>query len=910
MIEARSTTVGNGAGGSGTLVLTGDGTTLDNTQSLHVGYFGEGELQIQDGAKAFAGSMIVLGSEDGSFGRLVVSGQGSRLQATPGSAGKPYLWVGERYGAGEMSIELGGVVQTGASIIDTGSVSVDGVGSLWETGYLSVIDDDSTLTITAGGRVTSDGISIGDFRAASASVDGATSRLESTAGVVIGNADASFGRLTLSNGATAVFDDYLSVGEYGSGILVVESGATLTSDSGYLGFEGEAKGTALVTGEDSRWDSTLFVLGTYDRSNGTLIVSDGGVASAGEEGEFLLGYADDASGTIAVGAASGEEAQAAGMIEGARLVFAEGSGLVFNHTGLLDGGNLHFAPDLAGAGIILHENGTTHLDGDGSEFSGLTSVTGGRLMVMNGLGGSVEVRDGGFLGGVSTIGSGAGTTVTIGDGGTLGPGDPVGRLTIDGNLVFETGSSFEVGLRAGQISDSMAVTGTVAAAGGRVSVVTLDPETSYANGATYRILDAQGGFLSEFGGIDSESAFLQFILDYSQTGLDLIVQAPDGPIDFSEVARTRNQRATALVLNELAQTGPSLTLYNALAMLGEGAARNAFDRLSGEIHASLLTGLIDDSRHVRNAANDRIRAAFAGVGASNAPVLAYGPDGPAAASATSDRGIAGWATAFGSWSSTDGDGNAAALDRATGGLLFGADALVTGDWRLGLLAGYSHSAFDVEGRASSGSSDNYHVGLYGGTVWKDVFFRSGLGYSWHDVGTDRSVDFTGFADRLRADYHAYTLQAFGELATRLDVDGVRFEPFANLAYVQLDTDGFTETGEAAALSSSGDATKTILTTLGLRAEHAIALGATEARLTGLLGWQHASGDIVPVATQAFTGSDPFTVSGAPIARDSAVVAAGLTADFAPEAAVSLSYRGEFSNGGREHGVQALFGIHF
>ena len=38
------------------------------------------------------------------------------------------------------------------------------------------------------------------------------------------------------------------------------------------------------------------------------------------------------------------------------------------------------------------------------------------------------------------------------------------------------------------------------------------------------------------------------------------------------------------------------------------------------------------------------------------------------------------------------------------GLLIGADGLV-GDWRLGLLAGYSHSSFDVDDRASSGSSD-------------------------------------------------------------------------------------------------------------------------------------------------------------------------------------------------------------
>lgn len=908
-IEAISTIIGNGAGGSGTVVLTGDGTTLDNDVGLHVGYFGDGELQILDGAKATAGTMIIVGSEDGSFGRLIVSGEGARLEASPEFASKPYLWIGERYGAGEMTVELGGVVRTGTAIIDTGSVTVDGAGSLWETEYLSLIDDDSTLTITAGGRVTSNGISIGEYMAASMSVDGVGSRLNSVAGVVIGYADQASGRLTLSNGAAAVFDDYLSVGEFGSGILVVESGATLTSDSAYLGFQGQANGTASISGEGSRWDSTLFVLGSYDDSQGTLIVSDGGVVSAGEEGEFLLGYRDNASGTIVIGDVAGEEAQAAGEIAGARLVFAEGSGLVFNHTGLPNGGDLRFAPDLTGAGTILHENGTTYLDGDGSSFSGLTNVTGGRLLVMNGLGGSVEVGNG-FLGGISTIGSGTGSTVTIGDGGTLGPGDPVGNLTINGNLVFETGSIYEVSLYAGQPSDSLAVTGTVDAAGGRVSVVTLDPKTSYANGGTYRILETEGGFLSEFGGVDSESAFLQFILDHSEFGLDLIIQTPDGPIDLSDVAQTRNQRATALALNGLQQSGSSLALYNALAMLGESAARNAFDQLSGEIHASVLTGLVEDSRHVRNAANDRIRTAFDGVGASSAPVMAYGPDGPAIATAFSGGDLAVWGTGFGSWGSTDGDGNAAALDRATGGLLFGADAAVFDTWRLGLLAGYSHSSFDVDGRASSASSENYHLGVYGGTEWNDVFFRSGLAYSWHDIDTRRSVGFSGFADALSADYHAHTAQAFGEVATRLDAGGRRFEPFANLAYVALDANGFDESGGAAALSSPGGSTQTTFTTLGVRAEHAFALGSADAKLTGMLAWQHAFGDTVPTTALAFTETDIFAITGAPIGRNSAILEVGLKLDLSTHAVLGFSYQGVRSSGVQNHGFEARTAIKF
>src|SRR5690606_38630785 len=126
----------------------------------------------------------------------------------------------------------------------------------------------------------------------------------------------------------------------------------------------------------------------------------------------------------------------------------------------------------------------------------------------------------------------------------------------------------------------------------------------------------------------------------------------------------------------------------------------SFDALSGEIHASARTALIEDSRFVRNAANDRVRAAFAAPGASTAPVQAYGSAPTPTQVSASDSGPVVWSQVFGSWGSTDSDGNAARLGRDTGGVLIGADRRM-GDWRVGLLAGYSRSDFKARDRASS-----------------------------------------------------------------------------------------------------------------------------------------------------------------------------------------------------------------
>ena len=69
------------------------------------------------------------------------------------------------------------------------------------------------------------------------------------------------------------------------------------------------------------------------------------------------------------------------------------------------------------------------------------------------------------------------------------------------------------------------------------------------------------------------------------------------------------------------------------------------------------------------------------------------------------------------------------------------------------MAGYSRSDFDVNDRASSGRSDNYHLRLRRRPMGR-AGLRGGVAYSWHDIATRRSVAMPGFSDRLKAGYAA------------------------------------------------------------------------------------------------------------------------------------------------------------
>ncbi len=279
--------------------------------------------------------------------------------------------------------------------------------------------------------------------------------------------------------------------------------------------------------------------------------------------------------------------------------------------------------------------------------------------------------------------------------------------------------------------------------------------------------------------------------------------------------------------------------------------------------------------------------------------------------APADTGrLAAWGSVFGSWGSTDGDGNAAELSRSTGGFLTGIDGLVAETVRLGIMTGYSHSSFDVDGRASSGSSDNYHLGVYGGTEMGALGLRAGAAYTWHAVKTARSIAFPGFADSLSADYDAGTFQAFGEAGYRIDTVSASFEPFANLAYVNLHTGAFTEKGGAAALTSASQTTDTTFTTLGIRASTGLDLGTMKATARGMVGWRHAFGDTTPLASQAFAGASAFTVAGTPIAKDAAVLEAGLDFALSDSATLGLSYTGQLAAHAHDHGAKASLSVRF
>ncbi len=522
-------------------------------------------------------------------------------------------------------------------------------------------------------------------------------------------------------------------------------------------------------------------------------------------------------------------------------------------------------------------------------------------LVVNGvLPGTVSLTKGASLGGSGMIVGSVDAAATTG----IAPGNSIGTLTVLGNVTFHPNATYTAEIGSPGVSDLLSVSGQAQLGGANVTILPY-PGLSPTIGS-YTLLSAAGGVNGTFGSLSAPafgspgSAFPFLTPGIAYTPTSVLLELSRSSVPYASVAQTANQRQTAGAVDKMAATS---ALDVALSGLNASTAPAAFDALSGEIHASLQTGLQQQSVYVRDAAMGRVRQALAQSGelsAAGAKTAALTPGGAATL----------WGQAYGGWGDTNGTGNAAALSSSIGGFMMGIDAPLGEAGRLGLLGGFSQSNFTVDGRSSTAGSDNYDVALYGGARLGDLGLRFGAGYTWHDISTSRGVSAGTLLETETSGYGGGTAQVFGELGYSFRMGATTVEPFANAAYVNLSTDGLSETGGAAALTIGGSSFETTYSVLGLRLSHALATGRGPLMLSASAGWQHAFGDVLPSATMAFSGSPAFTVTGVPLSRDAAVLDLGISYNPSATIDVGLHYVGQLASSSQIGAVKGMVSVRF
>jgi len=649
-----------------------------------------------------------------------------------------------------------------------------------------------------------------------------------------------------------------------------------------------------------------------------------------------------AAGRLGVG---GSQALGSGILtmnEGTILQFAASgltlaNGIVFSGTAdpTIDTGSNTgtISGAISGAGGLAKLGSGTLILTAANTYTGATTIASGSLDVTGSIANSVvTIASGATLAGSGSIGGLAAQTGAI-----VAPGrvTPFSTLNVAGNASFSQGSTFLVNINAAGRSDQLAVTGFASLSGGTVNV--LAANGSYLPTTRYTILAAKGGVSGAFAqlGAISNLAFLSPMLSYDANSVFLgftPAVVPPGqpgvgnPVTFPSVTVSRNQAMTAAAVQGLGLGNP---VYNAVVGQSVAGARQAFDALSGEVHASAVTAAFEDARLPREAILDRLNRPLETplLGVASTMTGAYAADlpgrrpnlAPVEARMYRPRLFDLWGQGFGNWGRTSNNGNAASLSRSTGGFVLGADTTVSvpwsGSWRFGVAGGYTNDSLKITQRQSSGSVESVFGALYGSTSFGPLQLRAGAVYGANSTSTTRQVIFPGFADAVGSSYDGSTAQAFGEAGYRiglsqLGIGRASLEPFVAAAAIHIHQDGFSEAGGAAALTGFGRSYDLATTTIGLRAETMLA-GPLPLTARALLGWRHAYGDVVPAALLAFQGgSQAFKVAGVPIDRDAVLAEAGV--DYAVTSAVTLglSYSGQFGQRAADNAFKGNLDISF
>jgi outer membrane autotransporter protein len=580
-----------------------------------------------------------------------------------------------------------------------------------------------------------------------------------------------------------------------------------------------------------------------------------------------------------------------------------------NGTTLISLGQGNFSGNITGAGGLRQlGGGVTTLSG-ASDYTGPTTIDATGTLIVNGsIVSPTTANNGATLMGTGQLGA-----TTILGGALYAPGNyDIGTQTVIGNFTLGAGAIYEAEVNAAGQGDKVIVNGAVDLTGSVLHV--LARAGNYQPSTQYIIVDNDGidAVTGTFASVMDNLVFLTPTVIYNGgTGNDVVLTLERNATLFTSVADTRNQRAVAGALDRFPTNNPLfLTMLNQTA----DGARQAFDALSGEIHATVAGLIADDSRYVREAILGRLmqatytnKSAPLGAGRHNLASL----DAAAMALGYDDKSfspvppsLAFWTRGYGAWGDFDGNRNAADASRDLGGFVSGMDARIGGTWRAGLGAGYSQSNVSVADRHSNAEVESFHLAGYTGGMAGPFALRGGGAWTWNDIDTSRVVIFPGFFEREKSRSDADTAQLFGEAAYPIAMGRTAVEPFAGLAFVSIDTDDFRENGAEAALNSRGFDQDVGYSTLGLRAAVTMAWNSVTVTPHVSAAWQHAFDDVTPGAALAFASTGiGFDVTGVPLAEDTALIEAGLDLSLGPTTTAGVSYSGQFGDGVADNAVK-------
>ena len=213
--------------------------------------------------------------------------------------------------------------------------------------------------------------------------------------------------------------------------------------------------------------------------------------------------------------------------------------------------------------------------------------------------------------------------------------------------------------------------------------------------------------------------------------------------------------------------------------------------------------LTDLTRVIADSVDSRLSAARAdrlsGAVALNGVMVTPTADVPSGAAG----GVTFWAQALGQARNEGADGVYDGFNTRLGGLMLGADGVVSPNLRAGAFLGASASSLETDSNSQTIDANSYFGGLYAGLQKGAPFLNLGVTAGWSDQSSNRSLNnnmVAGGTEHAKADYGGVFISPSATLGTDIAMPGAVFTPSVRARYAALFLDSYDEHGSAADLS--------------------------------------------------------------------------------------------------------------